>query len=66
MSASLFQQGIDEVLRPCMHLGVGAYMDDIYIFSYSLQEHLSTLELVFGRLLAFNLTVNIKKCQFFK
>ena len=38
-------------------------MDDIYVFNDSVEEHLDTLEKLFGILLKNNLTVSLKKCQ---
>ena len=65
VSAALFQQGQDEMWSPIENLNVGAYIDDIYIFSKTFEEHKSTLQKVFDILMENNLTANIKKCQFF-
>ncbi|XP_064097115.1 uncharacterized protein LOC135208650 [Macrobrachium nipponense] len=43
-----------------------AYMDDLVIFSHTLEEHLHKLELVLQRLRQHNLRVKISKCEFFK
>ena len=50
------------MLAPLFYEGVGAYVDDIYIFSDSLEEHLETLDKVFTILTQNNMTVKIKKC----
>ena len=57
---------MDHILRDLYPEGVGAYMDDIYIFSNSFQAHYQTLDRVLRRLDDNNMTVNIKKCQLFK
>ena len=44
--------------------GVGIYVDDIVIYNNSWSEHLKRLEVVFGRLAAANLTVNLAKSDF--
>ena len=41
---------------------VGAYVDDIYIFSDTLEQHMATLGGLFRILLENNLTVSLKKC----
>ena len=45
---------------------VQAYMDDIVVSSQTLQEHLSKLSMVLGRLEEFNLKIKLKKCEFFQ
>ena len=42
------------------------FMDDIIIFSRSVEEHLVHLEKVFGRLRQANVKLNPKKCSFVK
>ena len=42
-----------------------AYLDDIIIFSKTLQEHLSHIRLVFKKLKAANLSMKKSKCNFF-
>ena len=42
------------------------YLDDIIIFSKTIEEHIERLDKVFQRLDDFNLKVNPKKCEFFK
>ena len=50
------------MLRDLYEEGVGAYMDDIYIFSNLFQAHYRTIDKVLRRLDENNMTVNIKKC----
>ena len=42
------------------------YIDDIVIFSKSIEEHLTHLEEVFRRLLDANVKLNPEKCSFVK
>ena len=42
-----------------------AYLDDIIIFSKTLQEHLSHIHMVFEKLRAANLSMKKSKCNFF-
>ena len=53
---------MDDILRDLYDKGVGAYVDDIFVFNATLEEHLKTLSLVLDRLQENNLTVNLKKC----
>ena len=41
-----------------------AYLDDIMVFSSTLDEHLEYLSIIFGRLRQHNLKLNLKKCSF--
>ena len=42
------------------------YLDDIIIFSNTIEEHLSKLNRVFDRLRQFNLKLKLSKCDFLK
>ena len=42
------------------------YLDDILVFSNTVEEHLVRLEAVFSRLRTAGLTLKPKKCHFFK
>ena len=57
---------MDNMLREFYDEGVGAYMDDIYIFSDTFHAHYRTIDSVLTKLDDNNMTVNIKKCQLFK
>ena len=41
-----------------------AYLDDIIIFSTSMEEHIKYIQLVFDRLRQHQLKLNISKCKF--
>ena len=42
------------------------YIDDILVFSYTLQEHIKHLELIFEKLISHGLIVSKKKLKLFK
>ena len=54
---NLVLSGIDNVYK---------YMDDILIYSSSLEEHEKTLELVLKRCSYHGIELSLKKCQFIK
>ena len=41
-----------------------AYLDDIMVFSLTLEEHLKQLSIIFGKLRQHNLKLKLKKCSF--
>ena len=57
-----FQRFIDEVLRDLKFCY--AYIDDILVFSRSEEEHRTHLRLLFQRLAAYGLILNVQKCHF--
>lgn len=61
---STFQRVMDNILRE--HLGKRClvYLDDVIIFSTSLQEHCENLNKVLGTLDKYNLKMQIDKCLF--
>ena len=61
---STFQRVMDNVLRE--HIGVRCfvYMDDIIVFSTSLQEHLTNLSKILETLEKYNLKVQLDKSEF--
>ena len=61
-----FQRVIDNVLRGLNNEICLVYLDDIIVFSVSLQEHLNNLEAVFQRLKESNLKVQLDKSEFLK
>ena len=50
----------------CKYSFVLVYIDDILVFSYTLQEHIKHLELIFEKLISHWLIVNKKKLKLFK
>ena len=60
------QVTFQRMMNKCLHglEGVGIYVDDIVIYSNSWSEHLKRLKVVFYRLAAANLTVNLAKSDF--
>ena len=65
---AVFQRLVQEVLEGLNPSGgpdfVTAYLDDILIFSKTLQDHMQHLRLVLNRLLAAGLKLNPAKCKF--
>jgi hypothetical protein len=61
-SPASFQRLVEHVLEGIPHVIV--YIDDLIIHTTTHQQHRDTLRLVFDRLRANNLKVNLKKCEF--
>lgn len=61
-----FQRVMDCVLRDLVGVCCFVYMDDIIVFSSSLQEHKNHLNMVLKRLKDANLKIQLDKCEFFK
>lgn len=61
-----FQRAIDNVLRGLQDIHCMVYLDDIIIFSASLDEHLTKLKTVFDRLRKTNLKVQLDKSEFLR
>lgn len=61
-----FQRTMDNVLRGLQGLHCMVYLDDIIIFSSSLDEHIQKLRTVFDRLRATNLKVQLDKSEFLR
>lgn len=59
-----FQRVMDNMLREHIGKNVLVYMDDIIIFSSSLQEHIETLRKVFTKLREHNFKTQLDKCEF--
>ena len=60
-----FQQLISMVLQDCRDFAM-AYLDDIIIFSRTLEEHLKHIEIIFQKLKVADLKLKESKCDFFK
>lgn len=61
-----FQRMMNEVLHDYINNICVVYLDDILVFSTSLQEHILSLRKIFQRLSEYNLKVQVDKCNFFK
>lgn len=59
-----FQHFINDVLRDLLDQFVIAYLDDILIFSDSLQEHRKHVSIIFERLRKNRLYIKLEKCEF--
>ena len=65
-SPSTFQRVMDNVLRGLQNEICLVYLDDIIVFSTSLQEHMVNLEKVFQRLRESNFKIQMDKSEFLK
>ncbi|EED18391.1 retrotransposon polyprotein, putative [Talaromyces stipitatus ATCC 10500] len=59
-----FQRYINNVISPYLHDFTIAYLDDILIFSNSMEEHVKHVKLVLEQLKTAKLQVKLKKCEF--
>ncbi|KAA5583712.1 RNA-directed DNA polymerase, partial [Pseudomonas aeruginosa] len=65
-SPATFQRVMDNVLKGLQNVICLVYLDDIIVFSTSLQEHLVNLEKVFQRLRESNFKIQMDKSEFLK
>lgn len=65
-SPSTFQRLMNSVLRDLINKICVVYLDDILIFSTSLQEHIDSIRQVFNRLEKAGLKIQVDKCNFLK
>ena len=65
-SGASFQRLMEHILRGLEYRFALIYIDDIIIFSKSIEEHLTHLKEVFRRLREANVKLNPKKCSFVK
>ncbi len=63
---STFQRLMERLFGDQRHQSVLLYLDDIIVFSSSVQQHLQRLRMVLGRLGAEGLKVKLGKCVFFR
>ena len=65
-AAATFQRLMQMTFSAEMFEILLVYLDDIVIFSKSIEEHLKRLDAVFTKLRQFGLKLELKKCNFFK
>lgn len=65
-SPSTFQRVMDNVLKDLQNTVCLVYLDDIIVYSTSLQEHIVNLQKVFQRLRESNLKIQMDKSEFLK
>ena len=62
---AVFQELISFVLQGCNNFSK-TYLDDIMIFSPTLEEHLEHICVIFDKLRQHNVRLKLKKCSFLK
>ena len=62
---AVFQELMSVVLQGCNNFAT-AYLDDILVFSATLEEHLEHLSIIFGKLRQHKLKLKLKECGFLK
>ena len=65
-AGATFQREMDEMLGDLIGKCCNVYMDDIIIYSNTIEEHLEHLRLVLGRIRHHKMRIKKKKCEFFK
>ena len=60
---AVFQELMSVVLQGCNDFAA-AYLDDIMVFSSTLDEHLEHLSSIYGKLRQHNLKLKLNKCSF--
>jgi hypothetical protein len=65
-SPATFQRVVDNILRDLINKGCLVYMDDIIVYSTSLEEHILLLKKVFSKLRESNLKIQLDKSHFLK
>lgn len=61
-----FQRTMDNVLRGLQGIHCMVYLDDVIVFSSSLEEHIQKLRYIFDRLRQTNLKVQLDKTEFLR
>src|SRR5277367_3885952 len=59
-----FQAYINDTIRDCLDRFAVAYMDDILVYSNSLEEHILHVRTVLQKLLSAGLFAKLEKCEF--
>ena len=60
---AVFQELMSVVLQGCNNFAT-AYLDDILVYSATLEEHLEHLSIIFDKLRQHKLKLKLKKCGF--
>ena len=63
---AIFQSMMNTILKKFLHTFCFAYIDDIVVFSKSLQEHLQHLKIVFDELRKYNLKIHLDESDFLR
>ena len=63
---STFQRLMNKILKPVLYKSALVYLDDIIIFSKTVDEHIKHISTVFKLLAQNGLKLKAKKCDFFK
>ncbi|GBG78056.1 hypothetical protein CBR_g25993 [Chara braunii] len=63
---TIFQRCMDDMFRPWLDRFVVVYLDDILVFSKTLEEHQGHLRQVLEKLREANFKINAKKCEWAK
>ena len=61
-----FQREMNRILLPLIGNCLFVYIDDIVVYSKSVEEHLEHLKQVFEIFSKYNLSLNLQKCKFFQ
>eukprot|EP00833_Pecoramyces_ruminatium_P000407 jgi/Orpsp1_1/1174439/evm.model.c7180000050100.1 len=61
-----FQREMNRILLPLIGKCLFVYIDDIVVYSTSIEEHLEHLKHVFEIFSKYNLSFNLQKCKFFQ
>jgi hypothetical protein len=61
---AIYQRMMNDILRDFLHKFVIVYLNDVFIYSLTLEEHLEHLRLVLERLKEEGLKLRLKKCFF--
>ena len=64
-SGATFQRAMNDLLRPYIGKFCHVYMDDIIIYSKTLEEHEEHLQKVFNLIRVAQMKIKLKKCKFF-
>ena len=61
---AIFQNFINDILREYFNIFVSVYIDDLLIYSNSMQEHREHIYTILQKLREAGLHINIDKCEF--